>query len=1032
MFDERARYIIKDYQNKPAFSSFLPGIAGPMGVPVWCYYNNRGQAVCSFGARDKDHAVMEFSPAYCAYRDVERRGFRTFIKVNGEYREPFARRGADSVQEMHIGRAELEIVAKSGEIEAYALYFGLPGERTAALIRVLTVRNISASPVKVEILDGMPEIVPFGINQDTLKNMTQLATAWMRTEDEYKGIACFRLRASMEDTARVTEVKGCNFCLGWNGSGELLHPIVDQRLVFGEDTSLSLPETFVNTNISTLTEKKQTTENAFPCCFLPEKTVIEAGGEIKIYSIYGQTEDKETVEALSEKVTGPEWFEEKRRETEGLADALTSAVCTKTADPVFDGYCRQTYLDNLLRGGVPYFFEDNGKRVPFYLYSRKHGDPEREYNYFSLGGEYFAQGNGNFRDVNQNRRCDVLFAPELGDTNIRTFYELIQPDGYNPLVLTAEKYSLPREAVDGMLEKVPQKHREAASKLMSESFTPGAVAMEAEKWGFSKEEAMSFATDLVCSSNSELEADFSEGYWCDHWTYNLDLIESYLSVYPERERELIFGNADYRWYAPRAKVNPRARRYRMTEKGLRQYNALTELQEPDRKWATVSDGTEARSPLIEKLLLLCSVKTATLDAAGMGIEMEGGKPGWYDALNGLPGLLGSSMAETCELLRLVRFTSGVLERYGEDVGDIGLYDEIAELIEGVTRIIGGTDGAFARWDKLNILKERYREKTAKGFNGSRKSISPNKLTAALSVIEKALEGGIKKAAEYGNGIMPTYFTYETDEITDTPEGPMPKKLTPEPLPAFLEGPVHLLKLPLTLEEKKAVTDRIRNSGLYDKELKMYKVNDNLGRVSFEAGRAKAFSRGWLENESVWLHMEYKYLLELLKSGLYEEFSEAFRSAAVPFTDAERYGRSPLENVSFIVSSANPDSSRWGRGYTARLSGSTAEFLEIWQKMFFGKQPFSMTEEGLNLKFTPFIPEYLIPSEGKVCATFLGKIPVTYRITSCRPHTEIFEAERWMLTFYDGTKSFIEGDSLPDAEARKVRNGLVKEMYIILK
>ncbi len=42
--------------------------------------------------------------------------------------------------------------------------------------------------------------------------------------------------------------------------------------------------------------------------------------------------------------------------------------------------------------------------------------------------------------------------------------------------------------------------------------------------------------------------------------------------------------------------------------------------------------------LMEKLILLSAVKFATLDAYGMGIEMEGGKPGWYDALNGMPGL----------------------------------------------------------------------------------------------------------------------------------------------------------------------------------------------------------------------------------------------------------------------------------------------------------------------------------------------------------------------------------------------------------
>jgi hypothetical protein len=45
----------------------------------------------------------------------------------------------------------------------------------------------------------------------------------------------------------------------------------------------------------------------------------------------------------------------------------------------------------------------------------------------------------------------------------------------------------------------------------------------------------------------------------------------------------------------------------------------------------------------------------------MGIQMEAGKPGWYDALNGLPGMFGSSMPETFELLRLVGFLMDVLD-----------------------------------------------------------------------------------------------------------------------------------------------------------------------------------------------------------------------------------------------------------------------------------------------------------------------------------------------------------------------------------
>ena len=113
MFDEYGRYVIENYQAKAPFSSFLPGIAGPMGIPVWCYYNNRGQAVCSFGARDKDHAIMEFSPAHTAYQNVSRTGFRTFCRIDGAYRELFT-----GACDMHIGMSEVEITCREGGLEA--------------------------------------------------------------------------------------------------------------------------------------------------------------------------------------------------------------------------------------------------------------------------------------------------------------------------------------------------------------------------------------------------------------------------------------------------------------------------------------------------------------------------------------------------------------------------------------------------------------------------------------------------------------------------------------------------------------------------------------------------------------------------------------------------------------------------------------------------------------------------------------------------------------------------------------------------
>ena len=52
------------------------------------------------------------------------------------------------------------------------------------------------------------------------------------------------------------------------------------------------------------------------------------------------------------------------------------------------------------------------------------GDPERDYNFFSIAAEYYSQGNGNFRDVSQNRRNDVFFNKDVGDFNVKTFFSL--------------------------------------------------------------------------------------------------------------------------------------------------------------------------------------------------------------------------------------------------------------------------------------------------------------------------------------------------------------------------------------------------------------------------------------------------------------------------------------------------------------------------------------------------------------------------------------------------------------------------------
>ena len=56
-------FIAPDYNRRPPFSGFLPGVAGLRGCPVWCLYVNRGQCVASFGEDGREGAMMEYPGA---------------------------------------------------------------------------------------------------------------------------------------------------------------------------------------------------------------------------------------------------------------------------------------------------------------------------------------------------------------------------------------------------------------------------------------------------------------------------------------------------------------------------------------------------------------------------------------------------------------------------------------------------------------------------------------------------------------------------------------------------------------------------------------------------------------------------------------------------------------------------------------------------------------------------------------------------------------------------------------------------------
>ena len=975
-------FLVKGYNHTHPFSNFLPGIAGEWGVPLWVFYVNRGQGIISFGIKDKDHAIAEFFPANKAYSLTPTFGFRTFIKVNRSvFYEPFRSSAANcGLQEMTIESAALRLKEANPDLglEFSVKYFTLPNTAVGSLVRVVTLKNRSKKRVNLEVVDGLSRLTPFGSINPFLKQIPRTLEAWMHSTVN-NNLALFRLIVDPKDVSQTKYIEGANFNYSFfEEKGKKISPylIVDPAALFGQVTSLALPANFLNKNFKT--PLPQMTVGRTPCSFSHFKWSLAAGEEKNFYSVFGAAFKADLVKRFTQTID-ENFLKAKEEENRLVVENIKNNAFCLSGSENFDHYIKSSYLDNVLRGGYPYRAKkniqekDNGKNI-YYVFSRKHGDLERDYNHFQLLPSYFSEGEANYRDINQNRRMDLFFEPLLGAKNIIYFLNFVKIDGYNPLVIRGEKLTFTKKGAQNILDEFGIKDQRLLH-LMIRGFYLGEFFKLLEEEKIKIKGKKKLVERLLEKASREPQSLHSEGYWIDHWRYNLDLIESFLYFYPDKLKEL-FLNREFVFWDDEYRIKERGLRYCLRSGKVRQGESIeavkekrTVLRKRDKfkNFLRTKKGKIYEVHLICKLLSLILNKAATLDPEGIGIEMEADKPGWCDSLNGLPALFGSSLCETFELKRAARILLSAIKQLGkENVKSVLLPEELVVFLNKLQSLLNSylTSKAKNRdyfwWDKANSVKEAFREKTFLRLSGDEKKIALNKLEGFLQDLIRKLDIGIDKAQDKNSKLYSTYFTYGVKDYYLENKHIIPSEFIKNPLPLFLEGIMHALRV----EGKKDLVANLVKSKLFDKKLKMYRLNASLKNESLEIGRSRVFVPGWLENESIWLHMEYKYLLELLKNDFYEDFFTSLEDCGVCFFDPQTYGRNILENSSFIVSSAYPDESLWGKGFVARLSGATAEIINIWILLCLGKNPFFMKGQSLCMRFSPILKKSFFTTKPK--------------------------------------------------------------------
>jgi hypothetical protein len=272
-------------------------------------------------------------------------------------------------------------------------------------------------------------------------------------------------------------------------------------------------------------------------------------------------------------------------------------------------------------------------------------------------------------------------------------------------------------------------------------------------------------------------------------------------------------------------------------------------------------------------------------------------------------MVGSGMPETYEMYQVLKYVKKVVGKYGRPVV---VPTELADMIATVNTALDDLESGFTEseelpfdvpaelftyWDTVATAREDYREKVSYFFSGKTTEYDADTVVNMIDRWLGEVEKGMKRAIKIGShgdgddgnsGIPPSYFSYNITswELNGkSNEKGLPlvnaKSMSVGRFPLFLEGPTRYLKT-ITGDDDaaSAMYDKVKESGLRDKELDMYFVSASLKGQSYDMGRMMAFTPGWLENQSIWMHMSYKYYLELLRGKLFDQFFSEMRGGGM--------------------------------------------------------------------------------------------------------------------------------------------------------
>ena len=672
--------------------------------------------------------------------------------------------------------------------------------------------NNTNEPIEMTVLDGIQNIVPYGVGEEIQSTKSNLVDAYKKSELEADvGLGIYALSAIIVDKAEPSEALKSNIV--WSvgvekpiylisslqldnfRKGKEIKQEVDIKAEKGAYLTCSeltlapksevkwLLVANVNQSITSINQIKDTIKNEKDLAGLIQENIDK--GTRKLLQRAGASDG---MQLTADKLRNTRHFSntlfnimrggifdenyqiEKVDFTNYIANA-NKKVLKKKSELLaqLPELFTLTYLKELAEQNE----DKNFKRLCFeYMplkFSRRHGDPSRPWNKFSINtrseidGSKILDYEGNWRDIFQNWEALAYAYPEFIESMIHKFLNATTFDGYNPYRVTKGGFDW-------------------------ETIEPD------NPWSYI-------------------------GYWGDHQIiYLLKFLEFIENHYPNK-----LGNYFNQELFVYANVPYKIKSYTDTLKNPKdtiEFDFESDERINQKKTELGVDGSLLRDEnffiykvnLIEKLLATVLAKVSNFIPEA-GIWMNTQRPEWNDANNALVGN-GVSMVTLCYLRRFLHFFEEIVSDSDLENVEISeelllFFNEVAETLIDNKNLLEGKITDTSRktvLDGVGNAGSHYRTTIYEnGFSSNKGTISKDDLLNFTKVTLKFIDHSIEANKRTDN----LYHAYNLMTVKNDSE------ISISYLPEMLEGQVAVLSSGyLSATDSLELLDSLKSSALF--------------------------------------------------------------------------------------------------------------------------------------------------------------------------------------------------------------------------